>query len=349
MSVPLFANSWYGKLPVDEVRKEIQALYDLVTEAADVDLTAYYTKTEVDSLIAGASMSAAAILAALLTVDGAGSGLDADLLDGLSSSAFSLAGHTHDDRYYTESEVDTLLGGYVPTTRTLTAGTWLSGGGDLSANRTLSLVPGVAAWLVDAVGAERIYLGNAADSSNGFLLRANAANGRFAYRNAANADVFAVSGTGVLTLAAQGTATTAATRQDRTLTAGNGLTGGGSLTANRTFTLGTPGTVTTSSTNAVTSTSHTHAWTQNTTFNSIGSYIFGGLDTKDIDDNSTYSGSSIRGGGVQHIGTLTTAQIGDAYVVKTGGTLSGTWRAMGDVGIATTTTRSRLTLFVRIS
>jgi hypothetical protein len=39
----------------------------------------------------GGTMSAAAILAALLTVDGAGSGLDADLLDGSSSAAFQPA------------------------------------------------------------------------------------------------------------------------------------------------------------------------------------------------------------------------------------------------------------------
>jgi hypothetical protein len=45
----------------------------------------------------------------------------------------------------------------------------------------------------------------------------------------------------------------------RNLTAGNGLTGGGTLAADRTFTLGTPGTTTLTSTNAVTSTSHTHA------------------------------------------------------------------------------------------
>lgn len=44
----------------------------------------------------------------------------------------------------------------------------------------------------------------------------------------------------------------------RTLTAGNGLTGGGDLTADRTFTLGTPGSVTSSSANGVTATSHTH-------------------------------------------------------------------------------------------
>lgn len=44
---------------------------------------------------ATADQSAAEILAALLTVDGSGSGLDADLLDGNSSAAFALAGHDH--------------------------------------------------------------------------------------------------------------------------------------------------------------------------------------------------------------------------------------------------------------
>lgn len=45
----------------------------------------------------------------------------------------------------------------------------------------------------------------------------------------------------------------------RTVTAGNGLTGGGDLTADRTLTLGTPGTLSGSTTNAVTTASHTHA------------------------------------------------------------------------------------------
>jgi hypothetical protein len=43
------------------------------------------------------------------------------------------------------------------------------------------------------------------------------------------------------------------------LTAGDGLSGGGTLAADRTFTLGTPGSSTATSTNATTSTSHTHA------------------------------------------------------------------------------------------
>jgi hypothetical protein len=42
----------------------------------------------------GGTMTAAEILAALLTVDGAGSGLDADLLDGLNSTAFALITNT---------------------------------------------------------------------------------------------------------------------------------------------------------------------------------------------------------------------------------------------------------------
>ncbi|WP_370906442.1 hypothetical protein [Ensifer sp. WSM1721] len=43
------------------------------------------------------------------------------------------------------------------------------------------------------------------------------------------------------------------------ITAGNGLTGGGSLAATRTLTLGTPSDITNTTTNSVTATSHTHA------------------------------------------------------------------------------------------
>jgi hypothetical protein len=43
---------------------------------------------------------------AVIARDGPGSGLNADLLDGLSSNSFSSASHTHDTRYYTEGESD---------------------------------------------------------------------------------------------------------------------------------------------------------------------------------------------------------------------------------------------------
>jgi hypothetical protein len=41
---------------------------------------------------------------AVLARDGSGSGLNADYLDGSSAEAFAAASHTHDERYYTESE-----------------------------------------------------------------------------------------------------------------------------------------------------------------------------------------------------------------------------------------------------
>ena len=47
----------------------------------------------------------------------------------------------------------------------------------------------------------------------------------------------------------------------RTVTAGNGLTGGGDLSANRTITLGTPASCSPTTSNAVTAESHTHAIT----------------------------------------------------------------------------------------
>lgn len=55
------------------------------------------------------------------------------------------------------------------------------------------------------------------------------------------------------------------------VSAGNGLTGGGTIAANRTLTLGTGGTVSGSSTNAVTASSHTHALDANVYRGTLGS------------------------------------------------------------------------------
>lgn len=57
------------------------------------------------------SMTGADILQALLPVDGAGTGLDADLLDGLEASAFALAAHTHTASQITDftTEVQTIV------------------------------------------------------------------------------------------------------------------------------------------------------------------------------------------------------------------------------------------------
>ena len=41
-----------------------------------------------------------------MIADGSGSGLDADMLDGLNGDAYADSGHDHDDRYYTQDELD---------------------------------------------------------------------------------------------------------------------------------------------------------------------------------------------------------------------------------------------------
>lgn len=70
---------------------DVQA-YSAVLAATTASFTTA-DETKLDGIEAGATadQSAAEILAALLTVDGVGSGLDADLLDGQSSSAFATA------------------------------------------------------------------------------------------------------------------------------------------------------------------------------------------------------------------------------------------------------------------
>lgn len=67
-------------------------------------------------------------------------------------------------------------------------------------------------------------------------------------------------GTGATT-AVNALANLGATTNTRTITAGDGLTGGGDLTANRTVSMGTPSTVSTSSLNQAVGTTHTHALT----------------------------------------------------------------------------------------
>lgn len=65
------------------------------------------------------SMSAAAILTALLGVDGPGSQLNADFLDGLDATAFALVSHNHDTLYVKLTDVGVtianLVGGKLPT------------------------------------------------------------------------------------------------------------------------------------------------------------------------------------------------------------------------------------------
>jgi len=130
-----------------------------------------------------------------------------------------------------------------------------------------------------------------------------------------------ITGTGSVVLGTPSTLTTSTTNSSsgtththaldlsgRTLTAGNGLTGGGTLGADRTFTLGTPSNITLSSTNSVTGTTHTHAFvpggtagqlirgngTLSTALSSTG-YVKFNSGTNDYSTSSTVPYSDISG------------------------------------------------------
>ena len=93
----------------DDLADAIEAIENKVGVDNSTDVTSidyklahlgdtYYTETEVDAALAtklnSSAYTANDVLTKIKTVDGAGSGLDADLLDGNQASAFSLA-HSH--------------------------------------------------------------------------------------------------------------------------------------------------------------------------------------------------------------------------------------------------------------
>jgi hypothetical protein len=109
--------------------------------------------------------------------------------------------HAATKQYVDSAITDIGIGGYVPTSRTISTTNGITGGGDLSANRTLSL----DSTVVRTTGNQTI-------------------GGTKTFSSAV-----------VLSIA--GTATNHAVRADRTISTTNGITGGGNLTANRTLSL----------------------------------------------------------------------------------------------------------------
>jgi hypothetical protein len=111
------SNTWGGKLnaDLDDIDAKLKELFDAIAlkvattsyTAADVLaklLTVDGAASGLDAdtldgvqlvdIVAGVP-SAADLLTAIKTVDGTGSGLDADTLDGLDASGFASAAHTH--------------------------------------------------------------------------------------------------------------------------------------------------------------------------------------------------------------------------------------------------------------
>lgn len=229
----------------------------------------------------------------------------------------------------------------VRTSRSITAGNGLTGGGDLSANLTLTLgtpgsITGSSTNSVTATSHTHLLdLGSLVNKSG-----ASSDNeSRLIYINGTDNNSIARIGEAELRAGFNLAAGT------RNIAAGNGLTGGGDLTANRTIALGTPSSITATSTNSVTSTSHTHALGEAAVrtlisdggLGQVGTYAFManvGILTQ-ITPGTTVSGSNLR--------------YSDNGLEYSSITPSGTWRCMGFARGSGSSSSARSTLFLRIS
>jgi len=129
----------------------------------------------------------------------------------------------------TISQVEDLssnLAGLVPTTRQVIAGTGLSGGGDLSTNRTIS------ADIATSGGGTSTQLVGATDSR---LSNARTPTSHGSSHGSAGSDPIPAAGLAQSQVANLTTDLAAKAANSIVLTAGTGLTGGGDLTASRTF------------------------------------------------------------------------------------------------------------------
>lgn len=124
-----------------------------------------------------------------------------------------------------------------------------------------------------------------------------------------------------------------------TLTAGDGLTGGGSLGGNRAFAMGNPGTITSTSTNSVSGTSHTHSIVPATIgilFSENGDVSVGAVITARNEDGPARSfGQNIAGAALRYAGE----NGGNSTISGTPG--GGTWKCKGHapVGFSTSWVR----------
>lgn len=81
----------------------------------------FYSKTQTDELLSGKAESSHTHTAAQvsgLPASLPANGGNADTVDGKHAASFAAAGHTHDERYYTEAEVNNLLNGKAASSHT---------------------------------------------------------------------------------------------------------------------------------------------------------------------------------------------------------------------------------------
>lgn len=107
LSIPASGTSLVGSVTIDVYQNQLRFFQGDSAKGAYIDLTAAAAGVGTNLLsgssgvtsVAGASgtVSNNQILAGILTVDGAGSGLDADLLDGLTSASFANAAFANTD------------------------------------------------------------------------------------------------------------------------------------------------------------------------------------------------------------------------------------------------------------
>ncbi len=113
---PLKVNAAAGtatNLSADELDgKSSEQFANAIHPHSGADIT---SGTVAEAHIDGTVARDAEVMPTVKANDGVGSGVDADTIDGQNSSAFAPSSHNHDDRYYTEGEVNTALSGKANT------------------------------------------------------------------------------------------------------------------------------------------------------------------------------------------------------------------------------------------
>jgi hypothetical protein len=205
-------------------------------------------------------LNTADLLSAIQAVDGPGSGIDADTLDGLSSAAFQAAGS------------------YALQGTTVTAGAGLTGGGDLSASRTFDVGAGTGVTVnANDVALDTAHARNVDHSAVQIASGAGLTGGG----TIESTRTLAVgAGAGITVNADDVALDTSSTRNTDhasvTLTAGAGLTGGGDISASRSFAVGAGTGITVNADDVALDTSHARNVDHSAVSISAGTGLSGG-------------------------------------------------------------------------